>query len=437
VVAFVLGVVAAVTLALASAPALRALRADPAAVLRAGGRGARGSRAGSRLRRGLVVGQIALALILLAGLGIAGRGFTALVGADPGFDPRGVLALTFELPETPGEAEPAAEFYRDLEDRLRALPGVSAAGFTNGLPLEGTVWSASFELVSPDPEVGDVEPGANMRAVSPGYFDAMGMRVLAGRGFDVDERAGRSAPVVVIDQTLARRYWPGGSPLGRRVLAGALSADEATIVGVVADVPDQGLHAPSSGHLYLPMFQRPLRRATAVLRTDGDPQALAPAARAAVRAADPRVPVFDVRTLDDRLAAELAGPRLAVLILAGFGALALILATLGVYGVLAHATSLRRGEIGTRIALGARPAAVARGVLLEGLGLWALGTLLGGAGAAWAAGSLVRVLPTAPPADAVTLAAAGVALGLASLVAAWVPAWRAARLDPAEALRRE
>jgi predicted lysophospholipase L1 biosynthesis ABC-type transport system permease subunit len=221
------------------------------------------------------------------------------------------------------------------------------------------------------------------------------------------------------------------------VIAGALSADEATIVGVVADVPDQGLHAPSSGHLYLPMLQRPLRRATAVLRTDGDPQALAAAARAAVRAADPRVPVFDVRTLDDRLAAELAGPRLAVLILAGFGALALILATLGVYGVLAHATSLRRGEIGTRIALGARPAAVAREVLLEGLGLWALGALLGGAGAAWAAGSLVRVLPTAPPADVLTLAAAGVALGLASLAAAWVPAWRAARLDPAEALRRE
>lgn len=436
VVAFALLVTVSTVVAFGAAPALRALRADPQVVLRDSGARAGPSRRAARLRDSLVVAQVALACTLLASVGLSASAFLRLVDRDPGFRPEGVLTTAIELPAQAYDMEEGVVFYRALMERLRALPGVTNAGAVQYLPLTGRNWSASIELVDPDPSVTDPDPGGNMRPVAPGYFRTLGIAVLEGRTFtDADDDT--TGPVVVVDRTVARRYWPEGSPVGRRVHVGALAAEAATVVGVVESVPDESLVRPGNGHVYFSVLQRPMRRMVLVLRTDGDPSALSPAVRAAVREADPRIPITDVAALRAVVGRSVAGPRIALLLLVAFGGVAALLAAVGIYGVVAYAVAQRTNEIGTRMALGAAPWVVLRSVVGRAMRLWGAGAALGVVGAL-AAGLLIpRLTEEARPGDPIPYLAAFAGLAAVALLAALLPASRATAVDPVQALRAE
>ncbi len=282
------------------------------------------------MRDGLVVAQVAIACTLLVAVGLAGSAFSALVARDPGFRADGVLTAAIELPAGAYPGADGAAFYRSLVERLGALPGVERAGAVEFLPLSGVGWSGSFELIDPDPAVTDPDPGSNIRAVAPGYFETLGIPVLEGRTF-VDADDGTGPPVAVIDATLARTYWPNGSAVGRQAYFGALSRQPTTIIGVVGTVPDESLASPGAGTMYFSVLQRSMRAMTLTVRTGGDPAALAPGVRAAIREADPRIPVTELSTLSARLRGSVADARAGLLLLGAFGAVAMLLAAVGIY----------------------------------------------------------------------------------------------------------
>ncbi|HUF75457.1 MAG TPA: ABC transporter permease [Longimicrobiales bacterium] len=433
---FALGLTLTTASAFGVVPILGALRTDPQAASREWGVRAGSSRAARRTRDGLVVAQVAIACTLLVTVGLSATAFLDLVERDPGFRAEGVLTATVELPANAYQGEQAAGFYRSLMERVRALPGVESAGAVAFLPLSGVGWSASFELVDPDPAVTDPDPGGNMRPVSSGYFETLDIPLLSGRTFtDADDSS--VAPVAIVDETLARRYWPDGSPVGRRAVIGALSRQPATIIGVVGSVPDESLASPGGGHVYFPLLQRAERRMTLVLRAERDPTALAPALRAAIREADPRIPITELTTLEERIRASLTAPRVGVLLLGVFGVVAMLLAAVGVYGVLAYSVARRTGEIGTRMALGASPGLVRGIVVGQAMRLWAVGALIGSGGAVAVAGLLARYVHGVEPADPIPYLLALVGLGGVALLAALIPATRATGVDPARALRAE
>jgi predicted permease len=424
-----------------AAPVVDALRADPHAVLtETSGRGG-GSRGAARLRDGLVAFQVTLAVTLLVAVALTAGAFSRLIESDPGFDPTGVLTVTIELPREDagsgtGAAVASSETYRSLLERIGSVPGVVSAGATNFLPLEGVGWSSSFELIEPDPGVTDPDPGGNMRAVSAGYFVTVGIPVLEGRPFDDGDALG-APPVAIVDETISRRYWPAGSPVGREAVIGGLSGRPATIVGVVGDVPDESLDRPGAGHVYFPVVQSPQRRTTLVLRTDGDPTGLVAPVRNAIHAVDPRIPLTDVSMLETRVGGSLSGLRVSVLILGAFGAAAALLAALGIYGVLAYSVARRRGEIGIRMALGAAPRLVFGGVVAHAMKLWLLGAAVGVAGSAGMARVLSRYVVGVEPGSVPAYAVALAVLGIVALLSAALPAGRAVGVDPAESLRVE
>lgn len=418
-------------------PIAKALGTDPQSVLRASGGRVGTSRRVRRMQDGLVVVQVALACTLLASVGLSASAFLALQGRDPGFRPEGVLVATVELPaDTYGDGDPAA-VYRSLAEGIGGLPDVARVGAVAFLPLSGVGWSASIEPVDPDFSVTDPDPSGNMRPVMPGYFRTLEIPLVDGRVFtDADDQT--APPVVIVDETLARRYWPGASPVGRQVMVGALSRDAATVVGVVGSVPDESLSRPGSGNVYFPALQRASRRLSFVVRGGGgDPSLLAPAVRSAIRDVDARIPVVEMATLEDRLRGTLAAPRAALLLLVAFGVVALLLAAVGVYGVLGYRVALRGGEIGTRMALGATPRRVRGAVVRDAMRLWLAGAAVGGAGALGAGGVLARSVPGVESADPLPYVLALAGLGAVALVAAFVPALRATEVDPAKALRAE
>lgn len=420
-----------------AAPLFTALRSDPQAILKDNAtRTGTSSRRMSRFRGGLVVVQVAMALTLLVAVGMSARAFQRLLARDPGFDRGSVLTASIELPAGVGTGAEASGFYATLQQRLATLPGVEAAGITNFLPLQGVGWSASIELIDPDPRVTDVDPGGNMRPVSPGYFDAVRIPLLEGRTFTAADGPD-DAPVVIVDETVARLYWPSGSPLGRTVQVGGLSRLPATIVGVVGNVPDESLGLPGSGHVYFPLTQSPQRSVTVALRSTSDPNALAPALRQTIRELDPRIPVTEVMTFEDRVRLNLTGPRVGLLLLIAFGVAAALLAAVGIYGVLAYTVAQRTGEIGTRMALGAAPALVLREVVGQAMRLWLVGAVLGVLGSIATASLLARFVLGVDSADIAAYAYALAGLGAIALVSATIPARRATRVDPVQALRAE
>jgi putative ABC transport system permease protein len=419
-----------------AAPLFTALHTEPQAILKDNAtRTGTSSRRMSRFRGGLVVVQMALALTLLVAVGMSARAFQRLLAKDPGFDPRNVLTASIELPAGTAEAE-SSVFYETLQERLATLPGVEAAGITNFLPLQGIGWSASIELIDPDPQVTDPDPGANMRPISPGYFDAVGIPLREGRTFTAADGPDQ-APVVIVDETVARLFWPSGSPLGRSVQVGGLSRVPATIVGVVGNVPDENLGLAGSGNVYFPLTQSPQRSVIVALRSMSDPTALAPALRQAIRELDPRIPVTEVVTFEDRVRVSLTGPRVGLLLLIAFGVAAALLAAVGTYGVLAYTVSRRTGEIGTRMALGAAPALVLRDVVGQAMRLWLLGAVGGILGSIATASLLARFVLGVDSADIAAYAYALAGLGTIALVSATIPARRATRIDPVQALRAE
>jgi predicted permease len=454
--AAVLGFAAALSilagLASGTAPARHALRSSVAEPLRGSGAAV----SPRRLRRTLIVGEVGLAVVLLVGSGLLVRSLAGLLALDPGFEPAGLLTFRVAPPQSPprpGQSEEeflnghlrerdgAAAFYAALSERLRALPGVPDAGAVNRMPMTGRWWMVGVTIEGqPRPAPGE-EPNVRGRVVTPGWFRAM--RVPLVRGRDLTERDSGAAPMVaIVSESLAARFWPGESALGRRLAFGDPGRDGwVTVVGVVADVRGDLAEPSPEPTAYVPLAQSrfglfPDWGMDVAVRTQGDPLALAAAVRAVVHDLDPSLPVFAVRTMDGVLAASLAERRLAVSLLGLFAASALVLAAVGVAGVVARSVEERTREIGVRVALGADPARVVRLVVGEGLAPVVLGL---GAGAALARG-LTRLAASqlygVGPGDPATYAAAGALVIVVASAACALPAIRAARRDPLAALRQ-
>ena len=439
---FTLGISLLTSVLFGLAPALQASKPDPSEALKEGGRSGAEGGARNRVRSLLVIAEVALSLMLLVGAGLLIRSFLNLRQTDTGFDPRHLLTMTISHPVGPEEGQKAANFFRAVEERVRALPGVKAAAVSNGVPMLG---AASESLVQIE---GSAEPDQGLLAVvylpTRDFLKAMGIRLVRGRFFD--ERDTRDAPLVaVIDEEFARLYFPGVDPVGK-FLAGQPEIPHAEIVGVVAHVKNYGLESPGpvQAQLYRARDQIPDRfqslfadRVTVVVRTAGDAAAMAPAVRSAIQEVDPNQPVYNVFTMEQVLSGAVAPRRLSMLLLSLFAAVALVLAAVGIYGVMSYAVAQRTHEFGVRMALGAEGRDVLRMVVRQGMRLTLLGV---GAGLACAL-VLTRVLSSlvygVTATDPVTYGGAALVLACVALLACLVPARRATKVDPIVALRYE
>ncbi|HVE77792.1 MAG TPA: FtsX-like permease family protein, partial [Gemmatimonadaceae bacterium] len=426
-------------------PALQLSRGDVHAVLKEGGRGSgAGGERGRRTRRTLVAAQLALAVVVAAAAGLLTRSFDRLTSVDPGFQPRGVLTAQVPLPRGSYQSDTAAmAFFRQLIPRLAATPGVQAVGIVGNLPLGGGGgnWDVDVEGRTTTPGEAPVSP--NVQFVGGDYFRAIGMRARRGRPLGPEDDEG--APLAaVINEAMARMLWPGQSPLGARFrVAGPPGERWMTVVGVMNDVRQASLRDTTRGEYYIPHAQ--MHRSTGftpremyvVARASGDPAALAPTLRRILRELDPAVAPSAVRTLREVVERSVAQPRLTMLLVAGFGVLALVIAAVGVYGVTAYTVARRRTEMAVRLALGARPADVVRLVVRQGMGVAAAGIAVGIVGALAASRVMRSMVFGVSPTDPATYAAiAAVLLGVA-LVATWLPALRTTTVDPASTLRAE
>ncbi len=409
------------------------------------GRAPTGSPASRRTRATLVGIEVALAVVLLVAAGLLGRTLLSLRHVDPGFTPRGAAALTVSLQGASEQStRDVPRFFSDVVTTMASLPGVTAAGAINHLPLAGDLWSLSYGVDGqPARRAGD-EPHAAYRVITPGYFRAMGQPLMSGRDFDRRDDDG-ALPVAIVNETLARRWWPRGSALGQRVIFSAQHAGDPprTIVAIVADVLQTGLTTAPMDEIYLPLAQRAETdpghaSMTLVVRASGSaPATLFPPVRDVIRQADPQAAVYEALTLDEVLDREVWRERLASDLTAAFAVVALLLAALGIQGIVSHAVSTRVREFGVRLALGAAPSSLPRLAMREALAPVLCG-LAGGLVLALAAGRLMASLLVGVAAgDPLVLAAMIGTLAVASAVAAWRPASRVARLDPSAALRDE
>lgn len=423
------------------APALQAAKVDLNEALKQGG-GRAGSGAGSqRLRSVLVVAEIALALVLLVGAGLLIQTFLKLRALDIGVTPEKVLTMRTPLSRSKyGELAKRTAFYEQVLERVRALPGVVSAGYATAVPLTWKGGTNGFTVEGREPGPGQ---DANSRQASVGYMETLGVRLRQGRFFN-DRDDAQALPVGIINETMARQYWSSDeNAAGKRFKVGGPDspAPWVTVVGVIQDIKEMGLEAPPKAAMFFPYRQQPDRLwnmpRDLVVRTEGDPLNVSEAVRQAIWSIDPAQPVTRIRTMDDIVSGEVAERRIGMTLLAAFAALALLLASLGIYGVLSYAVTQRRQEIGIRMALGADRRAVLRMVMKDGLRLAAAGATIG-LGASYAltrlmAGLLFGVSASDPATIAgVTLLLAGVAL-----LACYIPARRATRVDPMSALRCE
>ncbi|HEX2188845.1 MAG TPA: ABC transporter permease [Longimicrobiaceae bacterium] len=452
VLAFALGTSLAVALALGLAAALRAGRGAVRDALAEDARGSAGGAASRRARGALVVSQVALSLVLLVGAGLLARSFLRLLAVDPGYRTSGatVMSLSLPYPESDEEKARLLRFHGELAERLRAIPGVRAVGGVNDFPLGGNYSNGTFLILQHPDEVTSFEDfrrlgelpervgQAEYRVADEGYFRAMGIPLLRGRLFD-----GRDAPdaphVAVVSESLARTRWPGEDPLGKLIQFGNMDGDVRpfTIVGVVGDVREQSLDAEPRPTFYGFSRQRVGPSATFhLVMAGGAPRAVVPAARAAVRGLAPEVPPR-FRTIEEVFSSNLASRRFSLVLLGVFGAVALLLATAGVYGVISYGVAQRTREFGIRMALGARPGDVRGLVLRQGTALALTGAALGLAAAFAATRLLGSLLYGVGTLDVVTFLAVPALLVAATLLASWLPARRATRVSPMTALRSE
>jgi putative ABC transport system permease protein len=438
VVLFAIGVSAFTALLFGLAPALGAMRGTLQDTLRDGGRGATTGVAGGRMRGALVVAEVALSLVLLAGAGLLGRSFQKLSSVDAGFDRQSALTATLSLPSTRYSTAEMLAFFQQFEERARALPAVREAGLVNMLPMSNR-WSCdSFALGDREPPPSGQEPCAETRSVSPTYFDAFGIPSLRGRTFTGADREG--APLVaVINRRMADEFWPGEDAVGRRVKWGWHDADSPwlEIVGVVGDVKHFGLDGEDRAAIYSPMAQNPASMMTLVAGTNGDPAVVASDIRGIVRSMDPDLPLTRLETMAQVVSRSVAAPRFRTLLLGVFAAVALLLSLSGLYGVLAFAVAQRTHEFGIRMAVGAARADVLRMVVRQGLALVIAGIAIGLPVALLATRALQGLLFEIPATDAATFSAIVALLVVVSALASWVPARRATRVDPMVALREE
>ena len=422
-------------------PALRAARSDPSGTLREAGRGTGQGRGLARARSIMVISEMALAVVMLAGAGLMIRSLSKLQSIDLGFHPEQVLTMRVSLPRS-YDAERNALFYRTFLERVRAMPGVRAAAVVGDLPIgdENSMWSILVDG-APMTSVAN-SPSAMPQQITPEYFETMRIPVLRGRAFTERDRAG--APlVVIVNETMARKLWPGKEAIGGTVKMLYDRSPWATVVGVVKDVRNRGFLEDVPPTMYFPHEQTSLSAyytpgtMNLVLRADADPLSLVPAIRSAVRSMEAAAPISRVQTMERVVAASVAGRRFTTQLLAGFAVIALLLAGIGAYGVISYGVTQRRFEIALRLALGAERGQVLRLVLGEGMWLAMVGLLLGIAGAL-ATSRLIRSLLVGVGAgDPATLLMVAAVLALVAAVASLVPARRAMRVEPMGVLRGE
>ena len=433
-IAVTVGIMLASTVGFGLLPALHAARTDVQSALRAESRSA--TPAGRRWSSALVSMQVALAMLLLVGSLLLLGSFARLSHVDAGFDAANVLTVPLSLPDSryPEDARPA--FFRNMLARLAAVPGVELSSATATNPFRQ--WGYVND-VTPEEQAATAPPSgllqAGWRSVTPGFFDTLRVPILSGRTFTDADREGAPG-VVIVSASLAARLWPGQPAVGHRLYWGGVDGDTREVVGVVGDIRDVKLDAPVTPMLYLAYGQLPLENMTVLLRTRPGVAGVAEGVRRAFRAIDPALPITEIRPLDANRAAAISAPRFRTVMLGVFGLVALLLASIGLYGVVAFTVAQRRREIAIRVALGARPAQVTRLFFRRGLWLSLTGAAAGLVLAWIGAGVLRTLLFETEPRDPRVFVAAAAVLMAVTLLASYLPARRAADLDPLEGLTR-
>jgi putative ABC transport system permease protein len=430
---FTFGLSSLVAVALSLVPLLHFGKRDLQEGLKEAGRGQSANAASHRLRAMLVVTQVALTMVLLVGAGLLIKSFIKVLEIDPGFRTESAVAMQISLSDEPSQRR--ASFYQEALERLAALPGVTAIGGVNGLPMAGGGNDGQF-LIDNNPAL---KGYGEFRVASPGYFSAMGMRLVHGRLFDQSD--GPETPqVALISESLARQYWPNEDPLGKSIQYGNMDGDMhlLRVVGVVGDVREFGLEAKAQPTVYVHYLQRPrqAREFAIVARTQGDVNSLIPTMRSAVQSLNRDVPTR-FRTLDQIFSSSLDNRRFGLVIFGSFAAVALLLAALGIYGVTSYAVTQRTTEIGIRMALGAQPGSILAMVIRQGIGLSLIGICIGLAGAFALTRLLASLLFGVSATDPLTFIVVSVILLGVALGACFVPARRAMKVDPMVALRYE
>ena len=439
---FTLGVTVLTALVFGAVPAFHASRAKPGETLSEVGRDVAGGMSGRYMRRVLIVSEVALAVVLLVGAGLLIRSFQRLRQVDPGFKTDNLLTMRMVLPFTKyAKPEQRTAFYDELLRKVDELPGVESAGMITFLPLSFSGMNFAFSIEGRSAP-GDMNlPLAVYRVVSPDYFRAMGIPLQRGRGFDSRDRSD-TPPVIVVNRRLAEHFWPGEDPIGKRLKIGPADSPNswATVAGVVGDARQGGLYGDQNFELYVPYAQE--RRGFVaprdlVVRTTGDPASLAAAVRETVWSVDKDQPVSNVRTMDTVIATTVSRERFQMLLLALFATLAMVLACVGLYGVISYAVVQRTHEIGVRMALGAQPGDVLRLVINQGMLLTLIGLAIGVAGAFAVTRVMNEMLFGVTATDPITFVAVPLMLGVIAFLACYIPARRATKVDPLVALRYE
>ena len=419
-------------------PALPASRPDLSSTLKDSGRSSTAGAGSQRLRSALVVAEVALAVVLLVGAGLFIGSFVRLMRVNVGIDYRNVLALDVGVRVEPGRIREAAKLGRPYVERMldavSHVPGVTAASaVSGGLPLTGS-WSRNGVELPGRPKLEGEDRSIDTRTVAPAYLELLRVPLLRGRHLNAQDRE-NTDPVIVINEAAARKYWPGEDALGQRM---KINNKERTVVGVVADIRHLGPESPSRQECYIPLAQNETIGATLVMRTAGDPVAVLPAVKAAIWSVNNEQRLTgDIVTLEGYMDRLIAQRRFNMALLALFGVLGLIIAAVGIYGVMAYVVAQRTNEIGVRMALGATPRDVVGMILGRASLLMLLGLAIGGAGAWYLSAGVRTFLFEVEPANAGIFAASIAALAAAGLLASAIPARRAATVDPLIALRHE
>jgi putative ABC transport system permease protein len=421
------------------APALQASRIDLNQSLKESARGTTSGLRQNRLRAFLIVSEVSLAVVLMIGASLLIKSFVRLLDVKPGFDPSHALTMEVSLPTLPpskyANDEAQQMFFRQVLDRLNHSPGIAVAGAVLSLPLTGAEESTDLLIEGRTNPPANQRPEADYTIVSPEYFRALAIPLLKGRQFS-DYDNPNAPDVIIINDALANRYWPNEEPLGQRIRIGFEKSPRA-IVGVVGSIKQSTLSADARPAMYIPHLQLARGGMTIVVRTNGDPMSLANIARQQIHSVDPTIPVTNIRTMDEIFSASVAQQRFSMLLVGVFGALAVALAAIGIYGVMGYAVTQRKHEIAVRMALGAKTNQVLKLILKDGLVLASLGVVIGLAGAFALTRLMSSLLFDVKPTDAQTFIAVSALLIFVALLACFVPARRASKVDPLIALRSE